>query len=97
MEQSQPSQGYDSSPTKVIQLFYEKTFTSSAVAAIIDQVATLLDLVAQLGEHYLDRVGVTGSIPVQITILYKPESLGEIRRLFLFFRHSCNLLPYPCV
>jgi hypothetical protein len=33
------------------------------------------DLIAQLGEHYLDRVGVTGSIPVQITILKLQEAL----------------------
>ncbi len=44
------------------------------------------DLIAQLGEHHLDRVGVTGSIPVQITILKRREAL--IYKASFFFLNS---------
>lgn len=42
------------------------------------------DLIAQLGEHYLDRVGVAGSNPAEITIIQSRNSLPR-KEFFIFF------------
>ncbi len=61
---------------KCVKKIFKNQLTSHSQLVIILLVAVKkYDLIAQLGEHHLDRVGVTGSIPVQITIHNRPRAL----------------------
>ncbi len=59
--------------------------TSGHEADIIIFVAAKYDLLAQLGEHHLDRVGVSGSSPLQVIHIKQRKSL-IYQGFFFFFR-----------
>jgi hypothetical protein len=57
--------------------------TSDKEADIIILAAVKCDLLAQLGEHHLDRVGVSGSSPLQV-ILYGSPRIKDSRAFLRF-------------
>ena len=52
---------------------------------------TRFDLLAQLGEHYLDRVGVGGSIPSQV--IRKTPEISGVFACPDIFNHSVFSVP----